>query len=250
MKTKILIVEDEPVLARGLADLVSKISNQYEIVGMIDTVKTGIDWLKNNECDLIISDIQLADDISFKIYEQTETRIPIIFTTAYDNYALRAFKLNSVDYILKPFGIEDLKLALEKFSNQQKSNNIDFKSLLSSYMNKDTFKTRFLVHEGSNLIAKTVQEIAYFSANQRYVLLVDFSGKEYIVEYTLEQLESELNPKEFFRINRQMIVSFKSIKKMSPASKSRLKLDLQPNFHDDVYVSVLNSPQFKNWLNN
>ncbi len=248
---KVLIIEDEPLAAKRLARLIQEVEPEAEILDTIDTVNGAVNWLENNRADVIFMDIHLADGISFSIFEAIEINTPIIFSTAYDKYAIEAFKVNSIDYLLKPIERSELERALLKF--RQSNNNFqvgDIKSILESmYQPTTTFKQRFIVTSGEKIKSIHVGEIAYFFGQQKYVFLITKEDRHYIVDYTLTKLEEILDPNYFFRINRQFIIHIDAIENMFAYSKSRIKIDLTPTPEIEAIVSIDKSRKFKDWLN-
>jgi len=246
---KILIIEDEAPASRRLCKLVKDIDQNITVVGIIQSVKEGLEWFAENPApDLILSDIQLADDLSFRIFSELKITTPVIFTTAYDEYALNAFKFHSIDYLLKPIKQEDLQNSIEKFKSF-KTNHIqpDYEKLFKNLGSKE-YRSRFLVYAADSLIPISINEIAYFASEDGETMLFVDSGKHYFINDSLDQLEEELDPKLFFRANRQLIVSLKSIEKISPFGLQKLKIDLRPEYDKPVMVSKLKVTAFKNWL--
>lgn len=249
---RVLIVEDEIAAARRLSKMLVEVEPSAQILAVTDSVSSTIEWLQvNPEPDLILLDIHLADGISFKIFNQVKVKCPIIFTTAFDQYAIQAFKLNSIDYLLKPINPEELKFSLTKFKeNQNPSNNFDFEKILAEIRKPhQEFQQRFVVQFADKLKAIEIDSVAYFMALDKSVFLVSADNHRYAIDYTMEKLEGVLNPKSFFRVNRKFIVNFASIKNMYFYSKSRVKLELNPNVDTDVIVSSERSSDFKEWLN-
>ena len=202
--------------------------------------------------DAIFMDIQIADGLSFDIFNHVNIQSPVVFTTAFDQYAIKAFKVNAVDYLLKPIDEDELGEVLDKLKKKKAEtipfdNGLFLKNLLQDFPKKD-YKQRFLIKNGQNLTSIDVSDIAYFFSedgiNQFYV----FSNKKHIVENTLDELETMLNPKDFFRINRKLIVSIKAIQKISPHFNSRLKLSLTPQYRDEILVARERVSDFKAWL--
>jgi DNA-binding LytR/AlgR family response regulator len=246
----IIIIEDEQLAADNLEKLILSIDNSIKIIAKLESVRNSVKWLSQNTCDLIFMDIQLSDGNSFSIFEQLDVKIPVIFTTAYDQFAIKAFKHNSIDYLLKPINAEELKQSLLKYKQYYQNTQLpDFKMLLESLKPKKEFKERFLVNAGQKILSLKTNEIAYFFAHEKGVFLCTFANKQFDVDYTLEQLENILEPKIFFRINRQYIVNIEAIQNMNIVSKSRLKLELKPNPESEVIVSFGNMHEFKIWLN-
>ncbi len=250
---KILIVEDEPLAAAQLAAHISALRPEAQILAVCDTIKATVDWLKNNAApDLAFFDIQLGDGLSFDIFELISFTQPVIFITAFDQYAIQAFKVNSIDYLLKPIERPDLEKALVKFESlaQPKSSNVTPEILneIVLSLQKKNFKTRFLVKIGMHLRIIETKDIFYFYSFQKgtYVKLSD--GKDYLLDFSLELLEEMIDPKQFFRINRKYTVALKSIQDVISYSNSRLKLKVQQANEDDFLVAREKVKAFKNWL--
>ncbi|MEZ4886236.1 MAG: LytTR family DNA-binding domain-containing protein [Chitinophagales bacterium] len=251
---RVLIIEDEHLAAEELKEMLSDINSSIEIVDTIDTVKNAIEWLRSpkaSHIDLIFLDIHLADGNSFSIFEEVKVKTPIIFTTAYDQYAIRAFKLNSIAYLLKPIDKDDLEDSLEKFEDiQTNDSNIDFTSLIEAVQKKNTtYQKRFIVTTGDKIKSILTVDVAYFMSEGKYLYLTTKDGKQFIVDFTLSKLEKVLQPDRFFRINRKFIINFDAIKNMVSYSKSRVKIELNPPCTTDAIVSVDRSGRFKQWLN-
>ncbi len=246
---KVVIIEDEQIASSYLEKLIKEYDPSIQIIKKLDSVEASVAWLSANNADLLFVDIHLADDISFRIFEQIEITTPLIFTTAYDQYAIKAFKVNSIDYLLKPIVKEELFRALDKYKSLN-AQSIDFKELMKSISSQQAkYQERFLVSTGQKLISVHIDSIAYFYSDQKLTFLTDIDGKQFIVENSLDKLESLLDPKNFFRINRQFIISFAAIRNMIAYSKSRVKIFLEPATDKEVIVSVERSSSFKEWLN-
>ena len=248
---KAIIIEDEKLSAEHLQTLLHKIDKQIEIVGMYDSVKSTLAAFdKGLAADVMFVDIHLADGLSFEIFSKLSTNIPIIFTTAYDEYAIKAFKVNSIDYLLKPIGISDLSQAIEKF--KQIKHAFEPKALeeiTKAYENiNKTYKTRFMVKMGENIVSVKSEEIVHFVAEDGVVMLYNKNDKRYAIDYTLDQLDAALDPKTFFRINRKVIVNINAIQKISTYFNSRLKIVCQGLKDDDCIVSRERVNDFKMWL--
>ncbi len=249
-----LIIEDEPAAARRLKSLLHGLEKELVVIDTIDSVEDAVAFLKENpEPDLIFADIQLSDGICFDIFRQVMPKSAVIFTTAYDEYALEAFKVNSVDYLLKPVDPDALKKSLEKFrSLRQAFGSTEKIEALSAFLEsrEKKFKTRFLVKSGHGLKPVTVDDAAYFLIDDQLVFLYDKSGKRYLLENTLDDIEKHVDPEKFFRINRQMIVALSAIKAIHPYFNSRLKLELVPvlDLEDEVIVSRMKAADFRKWL--
>jgi DNA-binding LytR/AlgR family response regulator len=250
---KILILEDEETAATRLKRMITDILPEAEFLGYLTSIKQGIEWFKNNAApDLIFADIQLNDGTSFEIFNQVEVKSPVIFTTAYDAYALDAFKLNSVDYLLKPVKKSDLGVAIEKFKavhlSEKKEENNNLKQLLNALQKTQNYKQRFVLRIGDHMKIIEVPDIAYFYTENKGNYIVTKDGKRFLADNNLDQLESMLDPKSFFRINRQFIIAYSSIAEMFTYSKSRVLLKLNPPTKLDTIVSTERSAAFKAWL--
>jgi DNA-binding LytR/AlgR family response regulator len=251
MNTRILIIEDEGLAAKRLARLVQKHLPDADIIAFCDSKESAIRYLKNNKHpDLLFLDIQLGDGICFDIFDEVEVDCPVIFTTAYDEFALKAFEINSIDYLLKPISEEKLQRSLEKFERQKKPITSDDIQALLPMLSQPAklYKQRFLVVYGEKLFSITTSDIAYFCSLEKATFIVDFKGMHYALETSLDKLEELVNPELFFRVNRQYLVSSASIEKMILLSKSRIKLHLKPATKEEVLVSSARTHDFKNWL--
>lgn len=251
---KIVIIEDEPHAAQRLHTLVSELIPTSEIVAKIDTVKKSLQWLKANEKpDLIFMDIQLADGLSFQIFEQHQVNSPVIFTTAYDEYALKAFKVNSIDYILKPVDKTELQGALNKLKNLSGDSGANQKDVLANIgqaveMLLKKYKARFVVKVGEHLRTIEVSSIRYFFSQEKTTFCVTDDNRNHILDYTLEQLEEMLDPSEFYRINRKYLVRSGAIQDIISYTNSRLKLILKGSQDNDIIVARERVQEFKEWL--
>ncbi|MEL7002327.1 MAG: LytTR family DNA-binding domain-containing protein, partial [Bacteroidota bacterium] len=223
-----LIIEDEQLAADRLSQLISKSNRDIQVIGQFDTVRDTVDYLQDNQAkiDILFCDIQLADGLSFNIFEKIKVDVPVVFTTAYDEYSLRAFKVNSVDYLLKPVRYEELEQALDKYQSiYSKQKFVLDPSALKSYFEPgNKFKERFLVKAGNKYYNKLVNDITYFSSEDKIVYLHDGgSSKKYIADFTLEELtKKHLDPHLFFRISRKFIVNINAIDVINPYLNQRL----------------------------
>jgi len=250
---KILIVEDEPLAAAQLAAHISALRPEAQILAVCDTVKATVSWLNENKSpDLAFFDIQLGDGLSFEIFDRIEFNKPVIFTTAYDDYAIRAFKVNSIDYLLKPIEREELKKALTKFDSisQPRTSKVTPQVLdeIVTSLKKKNYKERFLVKVGSHLRVVETKVILYFYSFEKgtYTKLAD--GKDYLLDQSLELIEGMVDPGQFFRINRKYLVALKSISDVVAYSNSRLKLKVKNANNDDFLVAREKVKAFKRWL--
>mgnify|MGYP000456215483 CR=1 FL=1 len=247
--SKIIIIEDEKPAARRLERLLVKL--KHPVYKKLHSVEEAINWFKKNlEVDLIFLDIQLSDGLSFEIFEQVTIEADLIFTTAYDEYALRAFKLNSIDYLLKPIDNEELSKALKKYEKRKVSQYIDaelLKRLLNKSQDDTTYKTRFSIKIGDRFKTYTVDEIACFESSDKVTSIVSLEGKNYIIDESLNQLEHLLSPKDFFRINRSHIIHYNAIQEMVSYSSSRIKVSLK-GLDKGIIVSRERVKDFKIWI--
>lgn len=250
---KILIVEDEPLAAAQLAAQIAAIRPKAQILAVCDTVQSAVNWINNNpQPVLAFFDIQLGDGLSFEIFEKVDFKQPVIFTTAFNQYAIQAFKVNSIDYLLKPINKTELERALLKFDNlaQAKTSGISSSALeeIISSLKKKNYKERFLVKVGTHLRVAETTDILYFYSFQKGTYLKLNDGKGYLLDQTLEQVEQLVDPADFFRINRKFLVSLKSIKDVIAFSNSRLKLKVIHPIDDDFLVAREKVKSFKEWL--
>jgi DNA-binding LytR/AlgR family response regulator len=250
----LLIIEDEPQAAQRIEKLVIGIIPSAVILGKLDSIKNSVSWLKSNPSpDLILMDIQLADGISFSIFDQCQVKSPVIFTTAYDEYALKAFKVNSIDYILKPVDETELRAALSKYQSLASSSSIQPDKILESIgyamqMLTKKYKERFIIKVGEHLKSVETEEILFFLSLEKTTFAQTKDGRKHILDFTLDQLENLLSPENYFRINRKYIVSTKSIQDMISYTNSRLKLVLKTSDDDEVIVARERVQEFKDWL--
>lgn len=251
---KTIIIEDEDFAARRLENMISECDNSIEIVAKLQSVKESVAWLKTNpHPDLIFLDIQLDDDLSFAIFEQVKVQSHIIFTTAFDEYAIKAFKLKSIDYLLKPIIKDELCNAIKKYREMVTPLNqpIDLSSLFNLIQQKSIiYKERFSITVGQKIKTFIMPEIAYFYSTEGISFMVLNNKSEYAVDDSLEVLTQQLNPKEFFRINRKYLVKIDSIANVHIYPKSHLKLELSPLPKEEIFVSIDKVTAFKNWLDN
>jgi DNA-binding LytR/AlgR family response regulator len=251
---KVLIVEDELPAAKRLTQMIQEVRPQAEVVNIIDSVDAARDFFKNEPSpDLAFFDIQLADGLSFDIFEGLEIRVPIIFTTAYDQYMLKAFKVNSIDYLLKPIDDEELSYALDKYDRlfaQATAPVFDKKVLqeLIKGVEQPPFRKRFLIKIGQQLTYLNTGDIRYFYSDEGIVYAKTHTGKKHMIDFTLDQLEDMVDPVDYFRINRKIILQVDAIDKIHPYFNSRLKLELKPDTDLEVIVSRDRVSNFKKWL--
>jgi DNA-binding LytR/AlgR family response regulator len=249
---KIVIIEDEEFAARRLESMILKFDPDCRIVARLESVKDSVEWFRNNpHPDLIFLDIHLEDDLSFLIFEKVPVTSPIIFTTAYDEYAIRAFKLKSIDYLLKPIVQEELSNAIRKYHDMVDTPRqpVDL-SLLYNLITKQnqSWKERFSLTVGQKIKTINLPEIAYFYSMEGYTFMVLKNKSEYPIDESLDALSNELNPSQFFRINRKFLVKIESIANVHIFPKSHLKLDLIPSPKEEVFVSIDKAAAFKRWL--
>ncbi len=247
----ILIVENEVPAADRLVMMLAKIDKSINVLGVIETVEDAINRLQERPLpDLILMDIQLDDGLCFEIFDTVKVDIPVIFTTAYDAYTLKAFKVNSVDYLLKPVDADLLEAAIAKFRKLYADNDPfrrDFKMLMQEFRNQ--YKSRFLIKIGEKYRSVPIAEISHFHINERSVFLTDYQGKDYGIDYSLEQLQSMLDTRKFYRINRECIVNIDAILLMHSYSSSRLQLMIKGQDKSDLFVVSRDKvSEFKKWV--
>lgn len=251
---EVLIIEDEAPAFRRLQNLLSDIDPALHILEVVDSVEDAVRWIEGHPMpDLIFSDIQLADGISFEVFDQVDVRCPVIFTTAFDEYTLQAFRVNSIDYLLKPINREDLERSLLKLQEMRaqlapvQDNRLS--ELLDMYRRQEkTYKTRFLVRRGDRLLSISQEQIAYFHTAEGVVCLTNTEGVHYLVDHSLDELETLLDPARYFRLNRQYIACIDCIAQVHQHFKGKLKVTLAPEAAHDILVSRERSSLFKRWL--
>lgn len=256
---KLLIIEDEDLAVKKLQKTLAAVDNKAEVVGVTHSIRSSVDWFTSNPSpDLVLMDIELADGQSFEIFEQTEVKCPVIFTTSYDEYAIRAFKVNSVDYLLKPIQPEDLKAAMEKYHHMK----VQYKpetpapsmrveqlvKELQQQLAPREYRKRFLVKHLNKLVSVDVKDIACFFSENGLNFFLTFDNRKYLVDYLMDELEEMLDPETFFRANRSLIVTFSSIEKMEDYFGGRLTLKLRPVLDRETLVSREKVSDFKKWM--
>lgn len=251
---KVVIIEDEAPAARRLEKLLQEQKEKVDVLAKLDSVSSAIDWFNANPApDLVLMDIQLSDGLSFEIFDQITLKSPIIFTTAFDDYAIKAFKVNSIDYLLKPIDKDELAAALNKFKNLNKDANeinIDFLEVLKEFKaGTAQYKSRFLVKLGQKFIPIPITDVAYFYAENKGVYLVSKSGNRYVIDSSLDQLEQELDPNKFTRANRQYMLAEDAIESIHTSLGSKLKVYVKPAAEETIWVSKEKAAGFKRWLN-
>jgi two-component system response regulator LytT len=247
----VLILEDETLAAEKTASLLQEIDESIEIVGSLRSVESGTEWLtKNEHPDLIVSDVQLLDGVCFEIFRRVKVDKPVIFITAFDHYAIRAFEVHSIDYLLKPVQKEKLAQSLAKLkSRNQHSSPLSFEHVLTYLKSQQPeYKSRFMVRIGQRIMAIPIENIAYFSSESKLTYIVTTDNKRYPFDLPLDEVDQQLDPKVFFKINRQYIVRFSAIAEIHPYFKGRIKLKLNPDQAEEIVVSSERTPEFKKWL--
>jgi len=249
---RVIIIEDETPAANRLSKMLHAIHDEIEVVNRFDSVESSVKFFRSgNKIDLIFMDIQLADGLSFDIFQQTEIRSPVIFTTAFDQYTLKAFKVNSVDYLLKPIDEKELEQAVEKYRQlyTHRENGLSDKIMkLVQEMNSSRYRERLLIKRGQQLSYLKTEMTAYCFADGKLCYAVDFSNNKYLLESTLSQLEDQLPPNKFYRINRHLLVNIEAISKVHTWLGGRLKVELSPGTTAETVVSRERVNGFKEWL--
>jgi DNA-binding LytR/AlgR family response regulator len=247
----ILIIEDEKPAANRLKKLLEPHFPDDLPIGTLDTVTRAVAWFEQNTPpDLIFCDIQLADGISFEIFEKVKLSTPVIFTTAFDQYAIKAFQVNAIDYLLKPIDPGELSKALDKFKSQKIKPALDL-DLLKSLLQpeKKPYKRRFLVRFGEKIQSISIDEVAFFFSEERVTFLQTSEGKKFVLDSTLEQVEAAIDPEIFFRINRKYLCRVDAVHEVLSYSNSRLKVKLKNSSDNDILISREKVSEFKDWLN-
>jgi DNA-binding LytR/AlgR family response regulator len=249
----VVIIEDEKLAVEKLESMLLETDSRIRVIARLGSVKESVSWLMQHSADLIFLDIQLSDGISFSIFDQVAVTTPVIFTTAYDQYAIKAFQLNSISYLLKPIRKSELEESLRKLNSLKSAFTIDFDALLSQLKGEGTaaYKKRFLIQIGEKIKKIETAEVAYFYVMEKGTYLRTFTGNNLPLDTSLDKLELQLDPACFFRINRKYLVNMEAIVQMTAWSRSRIKLELKPpaDHEFDSIVSVDRSAVFRNWLN-
>jgi len=250
---QLLIIEDEPRAARQLQNLLTKTDFNFQLLDIIDTVEDAVIWFHQNTMpDLVFMDIQLADGLSFEIFQKAEVTAPIIFTTAFDQYAIQAFKVNSIDYLLKPIQQDDLLVALEKFNKTKQSNNTIAPTVLKELLNSmqtPQKRSGILVKEGSGFVQIRITELLYVYSQESTTFGITTNNKRYIINETIDHLYSTLDATKFYQINRGQIVAKFAIEKIAPYFNNRLKLQITNPREQEFIVSRTKTSDFKQWMN-
>ena len=250
---KTLIIEDEAVAARNLKRMLSLLPQQFEVVAILDSVANILTTLPNLDIDLIFMDIHLSDGNAFQIFEHIQISTPIIFTTAYNQYMQKAFKQHSIDYLLKPIHQKDLEVAVQKFDTyfnpQKESPALDYQAIANLLSGNKKYKKRFLVQIGKKLKTIEVADIAYFFVQNKTTYFCTSEKRTYPIDFSLSQLEEQLDPEQYFRVNRQHLISSKAIVEIYYLFTTRLKVTLQPQTDEDILVTIDKIGKFKHWLN-
>lgn len=249
---KTLIVEDEHLAAQRLEAIIHEVDSSIEIIGRTSSIAETRDFIANNDIDLMFLDISLSDGFSFSIFKNQDFKTPpIIFTTAYSEYAIKAFQLNSISYLMKPIQREHLKSAIEKykhFKESDENSSLPYQELLNTYLK--SYKKRFLIKLNNRLEKIDVKDIAYFYSEDKLTFIKLYNGKSVPFDATLKTLEEEVNPSDFFRINRKYILNINAIQEMYYTSKSKIQVKLTPQNNDSlpIFVAIEKLGQFKKWL--
>jgi DNA-binding LytR/AlgR family response regulator len=246
-----IIIEDESLTAQRLEGMLKKYDSKIEVLTVLPSVQEAVAWFRqHNLPDLVFMDIHLEDDLCFKIFELTPLQAPVIFTTAYDEYMIKAFKVNSIDYLLKPVNYSELCAALDKYhALKQQFSQPDLNALLQFIGRQNTeYKSRFMVTVGTTLRSIEVTQIAYFYSDEKITFLVTHEGKRLPIDFSLDKLAEILDPQRFFRISRQFLVGFDAIENVHTYFKGKLKLDLKPKINLEAFVVSDRMTDFKVWL--
>ena len=250
----ILIVEDEALSARRLKTMVTEMDPTFRVAGITESVRSTIEWLESHPMpDLILMDIELTDGKSFDIFDHVTVKSPVIFVTAYDEYAIKAFRVNSVDYLLKPVKQEELTRSIDKLRQikqqyAQGTQGLNIQSLLQEFQKQTSYRERFLIKQADRLLPIETADIAFIQTSEKSNVIHTFDGKGHTIDMTLDEMEKTLDPKKFFRANRQFIVSAAAVEKIHFWFSSKLKVDLRPKASEEVIVSREKAMAFRAWL--
>ncbi|WP_247235069.1 LytTR family DNA-binding domain-containing protein [Telluribacter sp. SYSU D00476] len=256
----LVIVEDESIAARRLHKMVQELDPAIEVVAVLDSIEKSVNWFRQHPApDLMLLDIELVDGQSFEIFNQVEIKCPVIFTTAYDEYAIKAFRVNSIEYLLKPIQEKDLARGLQKFRElksiyaDRQPAQVNIEALLQelrahSSPSSTTYRDRILVKQGQRMFPITTSEVAYFFTKERLVYACTRENRQYLVDFTMDELEKSLDSRHFFRANRQFIVEFKAVNRLNPYFNGKLKVALSPAPDEEVIISRDKATEFRSWL--
>ncbi|MBU7577732.1 MAG: response regulator transcription factor [Flavihumibacter sp.] len=246
---KILLIEDETPAAERLIEALAEIRSDLQPIALLATVKESIQWLKTHEQpDLIFMDIELTDGQSFQIFDEIRLDCPVIFCTAYDEYWQKAFEYNSIDYLLKPVSKEKLAASIQKYEQLKLHFSHSLEQLRRYHKNPEGYKKRWLIKRGADYITLKTEEIAFFYAAHKMICLVDTGGQRYLLDKSLSDIEKELNPAQFFRLNRQYLAHINAIKKLKTVGKGKLQVELFPQAPEEIIISADQTAAFKDWL--
>jgi DNA-binding LytR/AlgR family response regulator len=246
---KIVIIEDEKPAAENLQQYIKSVDPTLEVLEVLTSVQASISWLQKQPMpDLIFMDIELTDGLSFTIFDHCKITCPVIFTTAYDEYWQEAFEHNSIDYLLKPVKKEKLETALKKYYLLRQHFAANLQKLLHAQTDKGSYKKRFLVKRGADLVSVKAEEVAYFYATHKLVCLVTFADQKYILDKSLSDIEKETDPSQFYRVNRKFLINVNAIKRMKAFTKGKLQIEVEPIVKEEIIVSQENAGLFKEWI--
>lgn len=248
---KVIIIEDEKPAAEKLVKAINKANSSIEIVKVLDSIQSAVDWLnEHTHPELIFMDIELGDGLSFRIFEEVKMNVPVIFCTAYDEYWQEAFEHNSIEYLLKPVKQEKLEAALMKYEKLRQYFSSNFQQLQHWHRHPvdNSYKKRFLVKRGSDYVSIRTSDIAYFYATHKLVCMVDNRNQKFLLDQSLSEIEKQLDPSLFYRVNRKYLLQQNAIKKIRSYPKSKLQLELDPALQEEIIISQENVAAFKEWM--
>lgn len=247
-----IIIEDEKPAAEKLQKAILKTNNGIEVAAVLNNIQSATEWLQQFPMpDLIFMDIELSDGLSFKIFEQVNITCPIIFITAYDEYWQEAFEHNSIDYLLKPVKQDKLEASLKKYETLKQYFSQNLQQLLTQQQKQTAgtaYKKRFLVKRGTDYISIKTEDIAYFYATHKLVCMVDSKNQKFILDQSLADIEKQLDPVQFYRVNRKYLIQLNAIKKIKSYAKSKLLLEVEPVIADEIIISQESVAAFKEWM--
>ena len=249
---KALLIEDEPYAVQQVQSLLAETAPDINLIAVLDSIQSTVEWFSDNPPpDLVFMDVHLADGSCFEIFTHIHIDAPVVFITAYDQYAMDAFRVNGLDYLLKPLKKKDLDRSLERFYalKSKKTGPVDYDRIAREVLQSTgQYQKRLLIRYGQKITIVDISDVAYFFAESKDTIICTFDKRHYPADQNLEQLQKILSPKEFFRVNRKFVVNVRAINSMTSYSRSRIKLHLDPPYEEDVIVSTDKTPGFKSWL--
>lgn len=246
---KVIIIEDEKPASQKLIRTLSQCDEPVDVLGVLGSVQASVQWLQENgQPELIFMDIELSDGTSFQLFDKVTILCPVIFTTAYDDYWQEAFEHHGIDYLLKPIKQEKLNLALKKYDKLKQYFAANLKQLQAAQKASPAYRKRYLVKRGTDYVSIRIEDVCYLYATHKLVCMVDNKGQKFILDESLSDIEKELDPAQFFRVNRKYLINLTAIKKIKAYSRSKLQLEVEPAVNEEIIISQENVSNFKEWI--